>query len=164
MMKSSLRLTTLSLLMFASIGASAAPAANPLQISGVFQEQAGPSARCTSLFGGSLAGHGSSALVGQVAFVANDCITPSGPLYNFSHGHFIVITTTGEQILADYSGQMVPTGVGAQYEFSGGTFQITGGTGRYAKASGGGTLSGGEDLATGSGRLQLAGQILLKKN
>jgi len=164
MTKSSLRLATLSVLMFASVGAFAAPAANPLQISGVFQEQVGPSARCASSFGGSIAGHGSSALVGQVAFVAKDCIMPSGPLYNFSHGHFIVVTTTGEQIMASYSGQMVPTGVGAQYVFSGATFQITGGTGRYAKANGGGTLSGGEDLASGSGRLQLAGQILLKKD
>lgn len=164
MMKSSLRLATLSLLMFASVGASAAPAAQPLQVTGAFQEQVGPSARCASNFGGSLAGHGSSALAGPVAFIATDCITPAGPLYNFSHGHFTVVTTTGEQILADYSGQMVPTGVGAQYVFSGATFQVVGGTGRYAKASGGGTLNGGEDLSTGAGTLQLSGQILLKKN
>lgn len=164
MMKSSLRLAAISLLMFASFGASAAPAANPIQISGAFQDQVGPSARCMSNFGGSLAGHGSSAQVGPIAFVASDCIMPSGPLFNFSDGHFIVVTTTGEQILANYSGQMVPTGVGAQYVFSGATFQVIGGTGRYAKASGGGTLSGTEDLSTGAGTLQLSGQILLKKD
>lgn len=164
MMKSSLRLATISLLMSASVGASAAPAAQSIQIAGAFQEQAGPSVRCTSHFGGSLAGHGYSALAGQVAFVATDCIMPAGPLYNFSQGHFMVVTTTGDQIFADYSGQMVPTGVGTQYVFSGATFQITGGTGRYAKAHGGGTLSGGEDLATGAGTLQLDGQILLKKD
>lgn len=163
MMKSSLRLATLSLLMSASVGAFAAPAIS-FQVTGAFQEQVGPSARCPSLIGGTLAGHGASAQAGAVAFVATDCITPAGSLYNFSQGHFIVVTTTGEQILADYSGQMVPTGVGAQYVFSGATFQITGGTGRYAKASGGGTLNGGEDISTGAGTLQLDGQILLKKN
>lgn len=164
MMKSTLRLAALSLLTLASIGASAAAAASPLQISGAFQEQVGPAARCASMFGGALAGHGTSAQVGQVAFVATDCITPSGPLYNFSEGRFTVVTTTGEQIVASYSGQMVPTGVGAQYVFSGATFQIIGGTGRYAKAGGGGTMTGGEDLSTGAGSLQLSGQILLKKD
>jgi hypothetical protein len=43
--------------------------------------------------------------------------------------------------------------------FSGATFQITGGNGRFHKATGGGTLSGGSDMATGQGTLQLNGNI-----
>jgi hypothetical protein len=161
MIQSTLRLTASAFLLLATIGAAAAPAATkPIEITGVFQEQAGPSLRCPSKFGGTLAGHGDSALLGRVAFIANDCITPNGPVFNFSMGRFIVVTASGDQVFADYSGQMVPTGNGTKYVFSGATFQITGGNGQYANASGGGTLSGGEDLTTGAGNLRLSGQIL----
>jgi hypothetical protein len=159
MIKSTLRLATSLLLLSASIGAAAAPATTkPLEITGVFQERTGPSPRCPSQFGGTLAGVGESPNVGRVVFVANDCITPAPPLFNFA-GRFIVTTLTGEQIYADYSGQFVPTGEGTKYVFNGATFQITGGSGRYAKATGGGTLTGGEDIITGNGNLKLSGQI-----
>jgi len=95
-----------------------------------------------------------------VVFIATDCITPQGPLFNFSDGKFIVMDTKGDQLFANYSGQFVPTGDGTKYVFSGGTFQVTGGTGRYRNARGGGTLSGGEDMATGSGTIKLSGDVL----
>jgi hypothetical protein len=44
---------------------------------------------------------------------------------------------------------------------SGATFQITGGTGKFARASGGGTLSGGEDMATTLGTMSMSGSIRL---
>lgn len=149
--------TTLAL---AATYASAAPAATrPLMVTGVFQEQVGPALRCASQFGGNIAGFGSSTQLGRVAFLGNDCITPSGNLFNFSGGRFVLLTMTGEQIYANYSGQFVPTGVGTNYIFSGATFQITGGSGRYFKATGGGALKGGSDMATGSGNLTLDGTI-----
>ncbi len=161
MIKSTLRLAISAVLLLATISAAAHPSATkPIEITGVFQEQTGPSLRCPSKFGGTIAGHGDSALLGRVAFISTDCITPNGPLFNFNMGRFIIVTTSGDQVFADYSGQMVPTGDGAKYVFSGATFQITGGNGRYAKASGGGTLTGGEDLTTGAGNLKLSGQIL----
>jgi hypothetical protein len=160
MLKTTLRIATSSILLLASVSASANPATTkPLAIAGVFQEIAGPSLRCPSKFGGTIVGHGDSALLGRVAFIASDCITPSGPLFNFSDGRFVIVTVSGDQIFASYSGQFVPTGVGANYVFSGATFQVTGGNGRYAKANGGGTLSGGSDMVTGQGQLQLSGQI-----
>jgi hypothetical protein len=160
MLKTTLHIATSSILLLASVSAAAKPATTqPLAIAGVFQEFAGPSLRCPSNFGGTIAGHGDSALLGRVAFIASDCITPSGPLFNFSQGRFVIVTVSGDQIFANYSGQFVPTGVGASYVFSGATFQVTGGNGRYAKASGGGTLSGGSDMVTGQGQLQLSGQI-----
>lgn len=160
MLKTTLRVATSTLLLLASAAAMANPATTKnLAIAGVFQEVVGPSARCPSNFGGTIMGYGDGALTGKVAFIASDCITPSGPLFNFSQGRFVVVTVSGEQIFANYSGQFVPTGVGANYVFSGATFQITGGNGRYAKATGGGTLSGGSDMATGQGQLQLSGQI-----
>jgi hypothetical protein len=146
--------------------ASAATVAAPIsyktesfEVAGVLQEAAGPEERCPSQYGGTITGHGSSALLGRLAFVATDCITPSGPLFTFDKGRFIIMTTSGEQIFASYSGQFVPTGQGAQYIFSGATFQITGGTGRYLLASGGGSLQGNEDMLTGVGALKLTGKI-----
>ncbi|MDB5959039.1 MAG: hypothetical protein JWP59_333 [Massilia sp.] len=144
----------------AAIGASAAPTATkPFKLNGAFQETPGPSPRCPSQFGGTIVGFGDSAVTGKVVFLSSDCITPNGAVYNFSDGKFVILTTNGEQIFANYSGQFVPTGEGTNYVFNGATYQITGGTGKFKKASGGGTLTGGEDMATGQGTLQLNGQI-----
>lgn len=130
-----------------------------IEVTGVIQEVPGPSARCPSQFGGTITGHGNSALLGRVAFVAKDCITPNGSIYNFDRGRFIIMTVSGEQLFADYSGQMVPTGQGANYVFNGATFQIVGGTGRYIFATGGGQITGGEDMLTGAGNITLSGRM-----
>ncbi|QNA87730.1 hypothetical protein G4G28_03240 [Massilia sp. Dwa41.01b] len=98
-------------------------------------------------------------MYGKVVFIATDCITPQGPLFNFSDGKFIVMDTSGDQLFATYSGQFVPTGEGTKFVFSGATFRITGGTGKYRNALGGGTLSGGEDMATGAGTIKLQGNL-----
>ncbi|HBZ08227.1 MULTISPECIES: hypothetical protein [Massilia] len=161
MYKNTLRALTASLLLAATAQASAGGwVTKPLEIEGVLVEAVGPANRCLSKFGGTISGHGESALMGKVVFIATDCITPIGPLFNFSNGKFIVMTTSGDQIFANYSGQFVPTGEGTNYVFSGATFQVTGGTGKYAKITGGGVLSGGEDMATGAGNIKLSGRVL----
>jgi hypothetical protein len=163
MFKSVLRFATGTVLMSAALCASAAPVGyKDFQLSGVLQEIPGPSPRCASNFGGTILGFGTSTTVGKVTFLATDCITPNGATYTFSDGKFIITTLTGELIFANYSGQFVPTGEGTKYVFSNATFQITGGTGRYARASGGGDMTGGEDMATGQGTIQLSGRILQK--
>ena len=65
-------------------------------------------------------------------------------------------------VFASYSGQFVPTGEGTNFVFSNASFKITGGTGRYFKASGGGAITGGEDMTTGKGTIKLSGKISLK--
>ncbi|WP_075791380.1 hypothetical protein [Massilia putida] len=164
MFKSVLRLATGAVLMSAALCASADPAVyRDFKVSGVLQEMPGPSARCASNFGGTILGFGTSTGIGdKVTFLATDCITPNGATYTFSDGKFLITTLTGELIYANYSGQFVPTGEGAKYVFSGATFQITGGTGRYAKATGGGDMTGSEDMVTGQGTIQLSGRILAK--
>jgi hypothetical protein len=164
MIKAALRVASYSALLFASIAGSAhaGNASQPFELTGTLQEIPGPSARCASQFGGTILGGGESPLLGKVVFIATDCITPTGSLYTFSDGRFIITTATGEQVYASYSGQFVPTGEGTQYVFSNASFQVTGGTGKYSKASGGGSLTGGEDMATGRGTVKLSGQILLK--
>ncbi len=161
MYKNTLRALTASLLLAATAQASAGGwVTKPLEIEGVLVEAVGPANRCLSKFGGTISGHGESALMGKVVFIATDCITPVGPLFNFSNGKFIVMTTSGDQIFANYSGQFVPTGEGSKYVFSGASFQVTGGTGKYARITGGGTLTGGEDMATGAGNIKLSGRVL----
>ena len=166
MFKSTLRIAFTSALVSAALCAPASAAKQTyqdLEINGVLQELVGPSLRCASKFGGTILGYGSSPTLGKLGFVANDCITPNGTSFNFSDGLFVITTLSGEQVYAKYSGQFVPTGEGSKFVFNGATFNITGGTGRYSKATGGGDLSGGEDMQTGQGTIQLKGRILLKK-
>ena len=160
------RPAAVTLLLAASAGASAGEwVTKPLEIEGTLVEAVGPAPRCLSQFGGTISGHGESALMGgKVVFIATDCITPVGVTYNFSGGKFVVMTTSGDQIFANYSGQFVPTGEGAQFVFSGATFQVTGGTGKFARVTGGGTLSGGEDMSTGAGTIKLAGRVMYFQN
>ena len=159
------RPAAVTLLLAASASASAGNwETQTLDVEGVLVEAVGPTARCQSNFGGTISGHGTSELMGgKVVFIATDCITPAPPLFNFSNGKFIVMTTSGDQIFANYSGQMVPTGEGMKFVFSGATFQVTGGTGKFAKVSGGGALTGGEDMATGAGTIKLSGRVLYFK-
>lgn len=160
------RPAAVTLLLAASATASAGSwVVKPIAIEGTLVEAVGPADRCLSKFGGTISGHGESALMGgKVVFIATDCITPVGPLFNFSGGKFIVMTTSGDQIFANYSGQFVPTGEGAKYVFSGASFQVTGGTGKFARVTGGGTLSGGEDMITGAGNIKLEGKVLYFQN
>jgi hypothetical protein len=164
MFKAALRAASCSALVLMSFAAPAfaGTASQPFELTGTLQEIPGPSARCASHFGGTILGGGESPLLGKVVFIATDCITPTGSLYTFSDGRFIITTTSGEQVYASYSGQFVPTGAGTQYVFSNASFQVTGGTGKYYKASGGGSLTGGEDMATGQGTVKLSGEILFK--
>jgi hypothetical protein len=164
MFKYVLRFATGAVLMSAALCASAGPATyKDFKLSGVLQETPGPSARCASNFGGTIQGFGTSSLVAnKVGFLATDCITPNGTSFTFSDGKLLITTLTGELIYVNYSGQFVPTGDGTKYVFTGATFQITGGTGRYFNATGGGDMTGGEDMATGQGTVQLTGRMLSK--
>ena len=164
MNKTTLRIATSMILLASSFAASATePITQPLELKGVFNEKVGPKAGCPSGLGGTLAGHGESADGANVAFVGGDCFSQSGYTFTFSNGKFILLTVAGDQIFANYSGQFVPTGDGSKFVMNGGTFQVTGGAGKYEKAiGGGGTLNGTEDLSTGAGTLQLSGNISFK--
>ena len=164
MKPSSLRFAVASLLLGASFTASAASlVTKPLVIAGVIHEVLGPALRCTSKLGGTLVGHGSDPALGPVAFLGKDCVTPNGPLLTFSNGRITLLTKSGEVIYANYSGQAVPTGDGTKVAFSNATFQITGGTGRYHRASGGGDFTGSQELLTGAGTIKLSGKITYRE-
>jgi hypothetical protein len=138
------------------------PLYNEIEISGVFQEVIQASSNCPSGQSGHLSGYGNSAQLGRIVFLSSDCFNQTGPVFNFSNGKFMIATTSGEVLFADYSGQILLTGEGMKGVISSATFQITGGTGRYLKAKGGGTINGTEDLSNGQGTIQMNGRVLLK--
>lgn len=163
MFTSVLRLATGSLLMSAALCAAAADTGyQDLSVSGVFQETIGAAARCPTQVGGTMTGYGNSTKYGPVVFLGSDCITPSATMNTFSDGHFILTSLTGDLLFANYSGQAVPNSDGSQLVFTGGTFQVTGGTGKFKHATGGGTMNGSESTKNLQGQLQLTGRILLK--
>jgi len=159
----SIRLLSSLVLLAASFSASAGPnVTKALEVKGVFNEKVGPAQQCASTLGGKLAGHGETADGTPVAFVGGDCFAQSGATFTFSNGKFILLYPNGDQIFANYSGQFVPTGAGTAYVMNGGTFTITGGSGTYSRALGGGYLSGTEDLSNGAGTIALSGHVHYK--
>lgn len=89
-----------------------------------------------------------------------DCVNPGegGKTFFFGPGNFALTGPGGESIFATYSGTLYLSGGTAEvpvYTFGNDAmFQITGGTGRYAKAVGSGTISGTETINQATGTAQ----------
>ena len=128
-----------------------------LTINAVIHEQVGyqPHLGC---FGGTITGSGMSSLLGTVSIAANDCITPVGNSLSFE-GQMTFTVSTGDEIFADYFGLFVPTRVPSIFTLKDSFFDITGGTGRFLGADGGGKLFGTEDILSGWGLMQARGEI-----
>lgn len=137
-----------------------------------------PTTQCKSGSGGIGAGVGTTNLFTKkpatdttsVVLTSFDCVNPQSPaLINFSDGKFTLTGAGGDTIFASYSGDLVyrtvdmATGI-ATFDFSGATFQILGGTGRYARAAGAGTITGTELInsttGTSQGTLFASGNII----
>lgn len=146
----------------ASTVALAGPTNVPFKATLVAQEvilPAAPPSTCVSYFTGKTTGAGHASHLGAVTGLGNDCINPTGTgQFQFGDGKLILTTAAGDELHADYSGKLVPTGTGQIYAISG-TYRISGGTGRFSGASGNGTLSGFENLGTLQSQLDFAGTI-----
>lgn len=129
-----------------------------LTISGITHEQVGYRPGCSSQFGGTTTGTGTSSLLGAVSIEGNDCITPIENYLSFE-GKMVFTVSNGDELFADYSGLFVPTFYPLIFSLSDSIFNITGGTGSFAKATGGGILQGGQNIATGTGLMQAKGSI-----
>jgi hypothetical protein len=126
------------------------------------QEYLLPMPLCSSGIGGVGTGFASTNLFTNnpatetttVALALSDCVTQTTPIVNdFGPGGFTLTGPGGETIFAQYHGQLAldlskyaPTNPIATYNFvpTATQFQILGGTGRYAKATGFGTITGTE--------------------
>lgn len=139
-----------------------------------------PAENCNSKLGGIGVGAGTTNLFTTkpekdrttAVLSSFDCVNPSsdGSTFFFGPGRFTLTGPGGDTIFATYSGTLYYNGVDPAtklpvYKFNNDTmFNITGGTGRYAKAAGSGTISGTETInqATGTaqGSLAATGKII----
>ncbi|SCY03764.1 hypothetical protein SAMN05216420_10283 [Nitrosospira sp. Nl5] len=130
----------------------------PLKVSLVTQEQVGYTPTCPSKFGGTLTGTGKSTHMGKVTLLANDCITPMENGFTFK-GTFELTAANGDKLTGGYSGTFTPINSGPTYSLSDAELQITGGTGRFSKASGSAELEGTQNTLTGKGKMEANGTI-----
>ncbi|HEY6044941.1 MAG TPA: PEP-CTERM sorting domain-containing protein, partial [Nitrosospira sp.] len=121
-----------------------------------------PTPRCATPLEGTITGNGTSPLLGKVSFEAHDCITPAGTSLSFI-GKMVFTMLSGDELFADYGGSFTPTSYPSVYTLTKSSFTITGGTGSFLNAKGGGTLQGVEkidpSLLTGLGLMQATGTI-----
>ena len=120
---------------------------------------------------GLLSGSGQGAYLGQVKAASQDCINPAGVFdpngptaYSFTSGSgpdgLVFTASDGAQLFATYAGTLTPR-PGAPHAVNG-HFVITGGTGRFEAATGGGTLQGSEDISRvviGEGEITFEGRL-----
>ena len=130
----------------------------PLNVSVLFKEKVGFRPDCPSQFGGTANGIGAGTHLGVFSFMATDCITPIDFYFSFE-GDFLLTAINGDELSGIYGGLFIPVNGGPVHRLEDATMEITGGTGRFAQATGGGTLTGGEHLNTGIGVFQVDGTI-----
>ena len=130
----------------------------PLKASLVTQEQVGFTPDCPSKFGGTITGTGKSTHMGNVSLTAADCITPMENHFTFK-GTFTLTAANGDKLTGDYTGSFVPKDAAPMYSYSDAKFKITGGTGRFAQATGSAELQGDQNIQTGKGKLEVNGSI-----
>jgi hypothetical protein len=93
---------------------------------------------------------------GAASTTQSHCVTP--PSLDFTDGIFTFTFASGGSFSGTYSGTLVPIAPPVSFGIIG-TFIITGGTGNFAGATGGGSASGTQDFATGEFTLQLNGTV-----
>lgn len=106
-----------------------------------------------------ITGTGRSSHLGRTTVVQHHCIDPFGPdPLAFSNGRFEATGANGDAVLGIYAGASIPTAEPTELAWIG-AWEFTGGTGRFAGASGQGDGSGLNNLATGGGTSELTGSI-----
>ena len=103
-----------------------------------------------------LVGTGHATHIGRFTEIQTHCVNSTTG--EFTSGRFTVTGANGDAIFGTYSGHIVPTTptTGAIY----GVFVLTGGTGRFVGATGGGGATGTLDFVTGEANdLVLRGTI-----
>jgi hypothetical protein len=100
-------------------------------------------------------GTGNATHLGRYTTEQSHCAAP--PSLAFTDGEFTFTAASGDQIRGTYFGEFVP--LDPPLFTIDGHFSITGGTGRFTGATGGGEASGVQNLATGDVTVSLVGTI-----
>lgn len=108
---------------------------------------------------GTTSGTGHASHLGAVTLTATDCITFGTSMSTFDRGNFILTAANGDRLTAEYSGKLRATSATSLVFTLDGGYKITGGTGRFSDAEGGGTLSGTLDTQTGQGKFIASGLL-----
>lgn len=119
---------------------------------------------------GTVQATGTATHLGKFTAASQDCINPrgvfdpSGPnSFSFASGAagLVFIAANGDNLFAAYSGNLTAQPTGPHHIT--GQFVITGGTGRFLGATGGGILTGYEDISqvvSGFGQIKAIGKIV----
>jgi hypothetical protein len=137
-------------------GASAAQADKQVPFRGTFTytDVLAPGGRCPTLTD-EIRGTGYATHLGRFTTVQSHCVAP--PSLAFTDGRYSFTAANGDQMRGTYSGVLVP--LAPPVYAVDGRWTITGGTGRFAGATGGGDASGELNLAASSGTVVLDGTI-----
>ena len=100
-------------------------------------------------------GTGTATHLGHLTTDQNHCAEPTS--LAFTDGEFTLTAANGDQLRGTYSGEFVP--LEPPLFAIDGQFLFTGGSGRFATATGGGNASGVQNLATGDVTVELVGTI-----
>jgi hypothetical protein len=111
---------------------------------------------------GTTTGTGQASHLGAVKMEATDCpLLVPGVLPTFSNGVLTLTGANGDRLRASYQGALIPVpGVPDAFSITG-DFSVTGGTGRFAGAQGGGYLQGTLTLGplVSQGEYQVTGTL-----
>jgi hypothetical protein len=102
-----------------------------------------------------ITGGGTSTHLGKFTTVQSHCAAP--PSLAFTNGEFTLTAANGDQLFGTYEGDFLP--LEPPLAAIDGAFTVTGGTGRFEGATGGGDASGVQNLATGVATVALDGTI-----
>jgi hypothetical protein len=140
-------------------GVAHAGSSVPFKASIAIQEHIQPIGAPPCVLLGDISGTGTATQLGKVRLHAVDCINPIDPTFTaftFASRELVLTAANGDQIFATSMGTLTFTG---QAGLITGSFEITGGTGRFANATGLGSLEGAEDRVSGQGHVELTGTI-----
>jgi hypothetical protein len=101
-----------------------------------------------------ISGGGHATQMGAITDSQSHCQNPVTGA--FTDGQYVLTTVGGDTIFGSYSGQLIPA-AGNTFAIQG-QFTITGGTGRFSGATGGGAASGTQ-FPNGEATLVLSGTI-----
>jgi hypothetical protein len=134
---------------------AAAPTVVPLQATIEIMEQIVAPEEAYCFMTGKVSGASTVSSLGPLTLASSDCINPvTQTSFVFVSDDVVLTTAGGDQIWAAYGGTLSATTGQIQ-----GTYLIFGGTGRYKRAKGVGTISGLEDISAGAGQIQLKGTL-----
>lgn len=105
------------------------------------------------------AGRGQATYLGRFSISQSHCLNPQSPLA-FTGGTLVATAANGDLLYGTYGGAFVPTGAPGVFTVVG-SFTITGGTGRFARATGSGSASGEATFAGGT--IALDGSIAVDR-